>query len=161
MNWLILLLISFSIVIVMSVLSRTPSIHSIQPGNQRPQPNLNNLLAVQHCDSSIGEKLLPLQRQVLDALEGSQLETARRICLEMRSEDSAVVELNVAKIALDQVERHGDRMTPAQLQEQLGFVRNALERAEWFIEHHRRDRYCEYIEAYLEHQKDRLTAYND
>jgi len=157
MNWLILLIVGLSIAIVMSLLSRPPSSHSNQPGDRAPQLNTDRLLPVQHYDFDRGKKLLPLHRQVLNALGTSHLETARRICMQMRTEDSAVVELNLAKIALDQVKQYSDRMTPAQFQEQLGFVRGALGRAKWFIKHHRRGRYRKGIKRYLEYQEDRLA----
>ena len=156
MSWLILFASAASIVVALSLMFRTHGgPFQGQPGNESTLLNVERPLPIQHYDLEAAKSLQSQHDQMLKALETS-LERARKICEEMQPAHSAVVELNLAKLALDQAEKHGSRMNAEQLQELVNYISIALERARWFLDHHGQDRYDVSVREYLEHQSRRL-----
>jgi len=155
MNWLIPFVGAASATVVFILLFHNNGYQGM-PGNEGTQIDFGQPLPIQHYDFQVGKKWKSKSDAMFRALKKS-LEDARRICEEMRSANSAVVELNLAKLTLDLVERHGSSLNSGQTQKLLNYVRNALDRAGWFIKHHGQKRYVEGIHEYLRYQERRLS----
>jgi hypothetical protein len=139
------------------LVSNTDVYSGDQPGPQDGPPeysyDLNEPFPIEY-DSKEGRKLQPQHKAMCLKLKASLLEEARRLGEQMRNSRSAVVELNVAKIALDQIDRYN--MSGEQLQAWQRYVEDALQKANQFIIDDE-NRYVPSITTYLEHLQNRLN----
>jgi hypothetical protein len=135
MNCLILLVGGVSTTVILWILlAYTSGFDGVPPGNatgpdERPC-DPSKLLPIQY-DEKIGQRLQTEHEQVLNKLCIS-LREARQLCHAMREHNSAIIELNVAKITLDEtagIEHIGEE----ELEERRRYIEDAFRRAEWFI----------------------------
>jgi hypothetical protein len=166
MNWLIVFIGGVSLAIALWLMFSKVDESRIMPGEQgglEETPYAPKQLVPIRYDRKWGEKL-QFQHEEMLRNSSISLEEARKTCHEMRKYDSAVVEVNFAKITLTQVERYGSRMDNVQFQEHRHSINEAIERAKYFTKHHEQNRYPPEIEDHLknlENRLDRLTKARD